>query len=141
MGDRIAAENYLQHAEHYFRIINAENDGDSRGRANAQRANRQQQEDQFTDDGDTGTEEAAVVESVTPPPGNGADGEEIGEGSEQPAVAFPNGEDLVADGSAGDEAPAPKKPRPPRTPRGRGRGPRASGNSGGGKTPPAQSDE
>jgi len=31
-GDRIAAENYLQHAEHYFRIINMENDGDSQGR-------------------------------------------------------------------------------------------------------------
>ena len=28
-GDRIAAENYLQHAEHYFRIINMDSDGDS----------------------------------------------------------------------------------------------------------------
>jgi len=26
-GDRIAAENYYQHAEHYYRIINANNDG------------------------------------------------------------------------------------------------------------------
>ncbi len=26
-GDRIAAENYFQHAEHYYRIINANNDG------------------------------------------------------------------------------------------------------------------
>jgi len=31
-GDRIAAENYLQHAEHYFRIINMDNDGDGRVR-------------------------------------------------------------------------------------------------------------
>lgn len=26
-GDRIAAENYFQHAEHYYRIINANSDG------------------------------------------------------------------------------------------------------------------
>src|SRR5690349_315213 len=26
-GDRIAAENYYQHAEHYYRIINADNGG------------------------------------------------------------------------------------------------------------------
>ncbi len=26
-GDRIAAENYYQHAEHYYRVINANNDG------------------------------------------------------------------------------------------------------------------
>ena len=24
-GDRVAAENYMQHAEHYFRILNANN--------------------------------------------------------------------------------------------------------------------
>jgi hypothetical protein len=29
-GDRIAAENYSQHAEHYFRIINANAEGNSR---------------------------------------------------------------------------------------------------------------
>lgn len=28
-GDRIAAETYYQHAEHYFRIMNARNDGAS----------------------------------------------------------------------------------------------------------------
>ncbi len=31
-GDRIAAENYFQHAEHYFRIINANGDGNGRPR-------------------------------------------------------------------------------------------------------------
>ncbi len=29
-GDRIAAENYFQHAEHYFRIINANGEGNGR---------------------------------------------------------------------------------------------------------------
>ncbi len=31
-GDRISAENYLQHAEHYYRLINAHNDGNGRNR-------------------------------------------------------------------------------------------------------------
>ena len=35
-GDRIAAENYYQHAEHYFRIINTDNDGESQGRGRSQ---------------------------------------------------------------------------------------------------------
>jgi hypothetical protein len=30
-GDRVAAENLYQHAEHYFRIGNASRDGDSQG--------------------------------------------------------------------------------------------------------------
>lgn len=29
-GDRIAAENFYQHAEHYYRMINANNDGQNR---------------------------------------------------------------------------------------------------------------
>lgn len=31
-GDRVAAENFLQHAEHYYRIINADNDAGGKGR-------------------------------------------------------------------------------------------------------------
>jgi len=31
-GDRIAAENYFQHAEHYFRIINANGEANGRPR-------------------------------------------------------------------------------------------------------------
>ena len=31
-GDRVAAENYSQHAEHYFRVINAVAEGNSRSR-------------------------------------------------------------------------------------------------------------
>lgn len=30
-GDRVAAENYLQHAEHYFRVLSIANDGQQRG--------------------------------------------------------------------------------------------------------------
>ena len=31
-GDPVLAENYLQHAEHYYRLINAHNDGNGRNR-------------------------------------------------------------------------------------------------------------
>lgn len=31
-GDRISAENYYQHAEHYFRVINSSNQGNGRPR-------------------------------------------------------------------------------------------------------------
>ena len=31
-GDRVAAENYLQHAEHYYRVINATGDQGGRDR-------------------------------------------------------------------------------------------------------------
>ncbi|MHA1536211.1 MAG: DUF4167 domain-containing protein [Alphaproteobacteria bacterium] len=34
-GDRIAAENYYQHAEHYFRILNANNEASAASNANA----------------------------------------------------------------------------------------------------------
>ncbi|MEN8195129.1 MAG: DUF4167 domain-containing protein [Pseudomonadota bacterium] len=138
-GDRIAAENYQQHAEHYFRIINADNEGDGRGRVDAQRSNRQQQESRSEGDGET--DAAVVVETKAPPPGNGEGSEEVGEGSEQPTVEFPNGEDTAANGSTEAEAPAPKKPRTPRTPRGRSRGPRASGKSGGEQTQPSKPEE
>jgi hypothetical protein len=141
-GDRIAAENYQQHAEHYFRIINADSDGDGRGRGDAQRTNRLQQESQSEGDGET--DAAVVVETKAPPTGNGEGSEEIGEGSEQPTVEFPNGEDTAVNGSAEAEAPAPKKPRTPRTPRtprGRSRGPSASGKSGGNETQPSKPEE
>jgi len=142
-GDRIAAENYLQHAEHYFRIINVDNDGDGRGRGDAQRANRLQQESQSEGDGDAqaGVEGAVVVEAKTPPPGNGTGSEDIGEGSEQPAVEFPVGEESTPNGSAEAATPTPKKSRAPRTPRGRGRPPRTSDSAGDGKTRPPQTEE
>jgi len=127
-GDRIAAENYSQHAEHYFRIINADSDGDGRGRVQAQQAARQQQEDQIDGDYESSSDDAVVVETKAPQPGNGADsGETAGDG-EQPTVEFP----------AGEETPQrkPRAPRAPRVPRApRSRGPRKSGGSGGGETP------
>jgi hypothetical protein len=140
-GDRIAAENYLQHAEHYFRIINIDNDGDGRGRSDAERANRLQHESQSEGDGENHPEAVVVVETKTSPPDNGAGSEDVGEGSEQPAVVFPVGDDNAANGLPEAEIPAPKKPRIARTPRGRGRPPRPSDVAGDGKARPPQTEE
>src|SRR5215471_621736 len=45
-GDRIAAENFLQHAEHYYRLINANGDGQA-----ARRLAPRQDEEFGTEDG------------------------------------------------------------------------------------------
>ena len=146
VDDRIAAENYLQHAEHYFRIINVDNDGDGRGRGDGQRANRPQPDGKPAGDGEAAgngeadsEETTVVVETEAQPPDNGAGAEEIGEGSEQPAVDFPTEAETEANGSTEAEAPAPRKPRGTRTPRGRGRAPRETdgADNGKGRTPPA----
>ena len=41
-GDRIAAENYYQHAEHYFRMINSQNQHQNQNQNNQQRFNNNQ---------------------------------------------------------------------------------------------------
>jgi len=56
-GDRVASENYLQHAEHYNRIVAA-------GQAHLQQQQLQQQQ---------------VQQPVSPPVTNGQDGTEVGE--------------------------------------------------------------
>jgi hypothetical protein len=139
-GDRITAENFLQHAEHYFRIINADGEGDSRGRGAAQKAE-QQRNGQATAEGD-GEAAEAVVEKVVTPAGNGADsGEAAGEG-EQPVVEFPNGEGGQPEG---EEAPAPRKARAPRTPRApraqRARSRRSADDSDGADAAPQQPED
>jgi len=55
-GDRIAAESYFQHAEHYYRIANADGQG-----GNAQGANQQGRRDRFENwSGGTGPQQAAA---------------------------------------------------------------------------------
>ena len=138
-GDRIGAENYLQHAEHYFRIINVDNDGDGRGQSNPQRAERPQQEGRFAEGNGAGDAEEAVVEAVTPPQAAKAGDGAANEGGEQPAVEFPAGEDGAANGSAGEPAPAPRKPRVPRSPH--ARGPRAKRKPADDNPEPSQPEE
>ncbi len=81
-GDRVLAENYYQHAEHYLRIINAWNEQaeESRREQQERRTQRYQNgQDRSADDGGDEADGAeAVVERRGPPPApaNGAEGDD-----------------------------------------------------------------
>jgi hypothetical protein len=134
-GDRVMAENYLQHAEHYNRIIAA---------AMAQQAMQQQRD--FRDESDEdGDEEAVERENIRPErqerqpqPAIAAEDSpqpviegvpaEVAFSEEQPvekprvngeATAHVNGtsEQAPAEEAAAAEEPAPRKTRRPRRPR------------------------
>lgn len=59
-GDRIAAENYLQHAEHYYRIMCLINEQEARQRPNGYRQEQSSQQGGYEgDEGDEGDEAEA----------------------------------------------------------------------------------
>lgn len=112
-GDRVAAENYLQHAEHYYRIIAA-----------AQAQNPQQfqitRDDDLRDDDD----EEEIAASAAPTPVNGSVADP---GAPQPIeIRDPLGEDerraAVEEGASPDEDGRSRR-------RGRGRPPRSETRS------------
>lgn len=71
-GDRIAAENYYQHAEHYFRVINSQNQGQNQGQNNQGRFNQRPLS--------TPADDHALLSGDLP----GEEGENAGEGEEEP---------------------------------------------------------
>jgi hypothetical protein len=75
-GDRIAAENFYQHAEHYYRILNANNQ--DRQQQQQQSAAKQQSNGKDAN----GSAEAAAAEETSE-----AQTETPPDGSEQPPVA------------------------------------------------------
>lgn len=79
-GDSVMAENYLQHAEHYFRIVTA-----AQQAQNGQRPDGQSQDDDFDDDMPEMNSRFASPQPVQQPNQQG-DGDEQGEGdrAEQP---------------------------------------------------------
>lgn len=96
VGDRIASENYFQHAEHYFRIIGSQENGDSRdggrdtnrneGRSSRRGRGHQQPDNQ----GGNATQK--VASEVT------ADQPSVPDlaGTEQPNVELPTGNNEAA---------------------------------------------
>ena len=117
-GDRIAAENYFQHAEHYFRIINMDNDGEGRNRGRGQQngADRGQARD-----GQDESDAAAPAGTAQP------DGEATAPEAE---VVQTNGSgeqpDVPPQDAGGAEEPAAAPKRKASRGNGRGRSPRAS---------------
>jgi hypothetical protein len=55
-GDRILAEGYLQHAEHYYRILNSDNDGQGRDNNRNRQQNANRNDDTDNDDQNTETD-------------------------------------------------------------------------------------
>jgi len=112
-GDRVAAENYFQHAEHYLRIINA---------ANAQaEARREQQHGNGEDQGDQSgrpdrgqrARNGGDDDQPSEPSAHGADDDEETEGQEKPARAKRGngrGRSKKPEVQAGDEGEAEDEP-------------------------------
>jgi hypothetical protein len=68
-GDRVMAESYFQHAEHYFRILNAMNQA---AQQNGQGGHQQQNRRQFNGgDEAQATAEAEAEDAGAAPPGTG----------------------------------------------------------------------
>lgn len=126
-GDRIAAEAYFQHAEHYFRILNDSTDPQPAGRRQEERpAQTQQGNGTEAAEGESAAVSGNLAADDSAKADDGASGgnepaADVSQpGAEQPRVdAAP---EAAASGQEGS-AEAPQKPR-----RGRPRKPRAGGD-------------
>jgi len=66
-GDRINAESYYQHAEHYYRIINSDNSGQTNGAGRGGNGNNRPAgpaDDQVNDDDDSSDNEEAPSQAA-----------------------------------------------------------------------------
>ena len=107
-GDRVMAENMLQHAEHYYRILNDGNNGE--------RPARMSHTDNNQGDAGNDAQDDATEEAVTETTG---------------ATVQATGDNSDADTSGNTDQNADEEQAPPRRTRGRGRS--AASNDGGGK--------
>lgn len=124
-GDRIAAENYMQHADHYFRIINLDSDDESHGRGRQHGHRHDQRGGNGRDSGDAAEAGRDGADSGT------TQGEEV---AAQPSVtAAPAGENAGnSNGIADDQPPGfGDQPEIPPAPKRRGRPPRAAARANG----------
>mgnify|MGYP001000592572 CR=1 FL=1 len=127
-GDSVMAENYLQHAEHYFRIISAAQQAQQ-----AQFRGEVQEEDDYDDDFAPINDRFASPEPRQPfqqqPQQNGGNGNSqpqgadqpaSGEGEAQPAEVQVQAEGGEAQAAEGEAAPRRRERRPRRRSRGSG---------------------
>lgn len=108
-GDRILAEGYLQHAEHYYRILNADQEGQNKdqnrdnGRTRSGRGNRD--DDDFDGDDDNDNEEVAAKNADD----KSNDGPETAD-----VAAEASNENATSDGSSDDDQRPRRRGRRPR---------------------------
>lgn len=117
-GDSVMAENYLQHAEHYFRIVS------SAQQALTGQRDGQSQEDDFDDDVSElnsrfsspqpvqqQTQNEAEEDAPAPAPAPRPSAREIAEAAPAAAEETASGEEAAPAEAAGDGEAAPRKPR------------------------------
>lgn len=117
-GDSVMAENYLQHAEHYFRIVS------SAQQALTGQRDGQSQEDDFDDDVSElnsrfsspqpvqqQTQNEAEEDAPAPAPAPRPSAREIAEAAPAAAEEAASGEEAAPAEAAGDGEAAPRKPR------------------------------
>lgn len=116
-GDRILAEGYLQHAEHYYRILNAENEANGRDRdPNRNRFARGNRDEDFDFDGDEDMQDDGVQQQSS----NGSGGQpETVEIAIQESASPDDGGDADPDDAGSTEQVAQESETRPRRPRGR----------------------
>jgi len=119
-GDRILAEGYLQHAEHYYRILNADNDGQNKdqnrdnGRNRSSRGNRDEDFDD-NDDNDNDSDDNEDVAAKKNDKNDKGDNSQ-GDNSQSDNDKSDNAKtDAVAandsESDAEEDAPRPRRPR------------------------------
>lgn len=108
-GDSVMAENYLQHAEHYFRIVSS-----AQQAMNGPRDGQSQDENEFEDDGNDVNSRFSSPQPTQPvQQGNDSEGEQppvAAEGGERPAEAA----SAPAEGEGEQPARKPRERRPRR---------------------------
>ncbi len=128
-GDRILAEGYLQHAEHYYRILNADNEGQGKdqnrdnGRNRSGRGNRDDDSDD-NDDNDTNENEDVAAKKNGKGDSHKGDNDKgdnkksddaASDSDSESDVAAAKQSDVAAakesDGDSGEEEPRPRRPR------------------------------
>jgi hypothetical protein len=76
-GDRVMAESYFQHAEHYFRILNAMNQAAQQNQQNGGQQQQSGQRRQFNEDGGPAPGEAEEADPRAPGTGDQPESREI----------------------------------------------------------------
>ncbi|MEM6492422.1 MAG: DUF4167 domain-containing protein [Pseudomonadota bacterium] len=125
-GDRIAAESYYQHAEHYYRILMA--DQQARERHQRQLAEqREAEEGEFEQDAARPPEPGEEQPDIAPPPKpNGR--RDASEANRNVDGGEAEGQPDVEAAEGGENGPKPRRRGRPRKPKPEGDGPDASPN-------------
>lgn len=117
-GDRVLAEGYLQHAEHYYRVMNADNEGQNRNRQNR---NNRDDENESNEENDENNENKSA-ESENSQPKNDRSDNSKSDKSKKIEITTPSDDEktntdvaATAETAANDVVSKDQPPKKPRT--------------------------